>query len=918
MSHQPPAFRDAIARPGEEILKEQSVSPDTGLDAEEVRRRRERYGANLLAELKPKSPWVILVSQFKSLMVLLLSVAAVVALAFREWLDGVAILVVLAINTVIGFLTEVRAVRSMEALRRLGSMSAKVRRGGELREVSAEELVPGDVVVVEGGDMLAADIRLLAASKLQVDESALTGESLPVDKQIEPIDAAAPIAECSNMLFRGTAVTRGSGEGVVVATGMATEIGRIAEMAAGAGERATPLEKRLDALGRKLIGVTVGIAVVVVVGGIVQGKGAFLMIETGIALAVATIPEGLPIVATIALARGMWRMARRNALINRLSAVETLGATRIICTDKTGTLTENRMTVTQVVTDAGETRVKAQRFTRDGQAVEPGEHALRAGLEAGVLCNNAEISEDGEAVGDPMELALLVAGRDGGVDRAELAERLPRVREEAFDAEVKMMATYHEEGGEVRVAVKGAPEPVLGACTRILAADGERALTDDERQQWLDRNQQKAEEGLRVLAVAQKTVRSTEAAPYEALTFLALIGLLDPPREDVRQAIATCQHAGIEVVMITGDQPVTARNVALAVGLVDNAGEDVVQGSELKSPDQLHRDERERILAARIFARVSPEQKLDLVTLHQDAGNIVAMTGDGVNDAPALKQADIGVAMGQRGTQVAREAADMVLRDDAFASIVAAVEQGRVIFSNIRKFVLYLLSCNVSEVAIVGLGSLVAKQLPLLPLQILLLNFVTDVFPALALGVGEGDPKTMDRLPRDPKEPILTARHWHAVVFYGLLITGSVLGAFALARSWIAPEVVSRAEEQVRLQYGALGPEELAARRQAFLERRAVTISFLALAFGQLLHVFNMRDRRSTLVHNEVTRNRWVWGALVLCIGILIAVVHIPLLARVLRVTPLGVRGWTIVIVAGLIPCLVGQVAKLLPTRSAD
>ncbi|MFW6163266.1 MAG: cation-translocating P-type ATPase, partial [Planctomycetota bacterium] len=816
MSHPPAAFRDAIARPVEAILDEQSVSPEDGLAPEEARRRREQYGPNLLAEFKPKSAWAILVSQFKSLMVLLLTVAAVVALAFEEWLDGAAIGIVLAINAAIGFFTEIRAVRSMEALRRLGSMSAKVRRGGELREAAAEDLVPGDIVVLEGGDVVAADVRLLEASKLQVDESALTGESVPVDKQTEPVDAEAPIAECSNMVFRGTAITRGSGEGVVVATGMDTEIGRIAELAAGAGERATPLEKRLDALGRKLIGVTVGIAAVVSIVGIVQDKDAFLMIETGIALAVATIPEGLPIVATIALARGMWRMARRNALINRLSAVETLGATRIICTDKTGTLTENQMTATQMVTHAGETHIDGERFTRDGDPVQPDEGALRAALEVGVLCNNAEISEDGEAVGDPMEVALLVAGRGGGIDRAELEERLPEVREEAFDADVKMMATYHQDSDGVRVAVKGAPEAVLGVCTRILAADGERQLTDDERQQWLDRNRQEAEEGLRLLAAAQKTVQSAEAKPYEGLTFLALVGLLDPPREEVREAIDTCQAAGIEVVMITGDQPITARNVALAVGLVDNADVDVVQGSELKAPEELDQQGRQRILAARIFARVSPEQKLNLVTLHQDAGNIVAMTGDGVNDAPALKQADIGVAMGQRGTQVAREAADMVLRDDAFSSIVAAVEQGRVIFNNIRKFVLYLLSCNVSEVAIVGVGSLVAKRLPLLPLQILLLNFVTDVFPALALGVGEGDPKIMDRPPRDSKEPILASRHWGAIVYYGGLMTASVLGVY------------------------------LVALRSGMDYEPAVTISFLTLAFSQLFHVFNMRDRGSS------------------------------------------------------------------------
>ena len=893
MSKQPSPFRHLLARPGDDALKEQAVVIEQGLDAREARKRRRQYGPNVLAEFKPQSAWQILVTQFKSLVVVLLVAAAGVSFVFREWLEGIAIGVVLLINASIGFLTEIRAVRSMEALRQLGSMSAKVRRGGELREVSASELVPGDILLLEGGDIVAADARLVRASKLQVDESALTGESMPVDKQTEPIDAEAPLAECSNMLFRGTAVTRGSAEAVVVATGMATELGRIATLTAQAEEQSSPLEKRLDQLGRRLIWVTLVIAAAVTIGGIVQGKKAFLMIETGIALAVATIPEGLPIVATIALARGMWRMAKRNALINRLSAVETLGATVVICTDKTGTLTENKMTVTRLILDAGEIRVARrappdQSFTMGDERVGPSDGVLLAILEAGVLCSNAGLSEDGEAVGDPMEVALLVAAEKGGLHHPALRERMPEVREEAFDSDIKMMATYNRDGERLRVAVKGAPEPVLEACTRILTADGERQLTDADREQWLERNQAEAEQGLRLLGFAQKAVDSEEGEPYEGLTFLGLVGLVDPPRADVRPALDTCQSAGVRVVMITGDQPVTARNVGLAVGLVENADEDVIGGADLKSPDTLSEAERERVLRASLFARVSPEQKLDLIALHQGAGAIVAMTGDGVNDAPALKKADIGVAMGLRGTQVAREAADMVLRDDAFASIVAAVEQGRVIFGNIRKFVVYLISCNVSEVAIVGLGSLLSAKLPLLPLQILLLNFVTDVFPALALGVGEGDPSTMQRPPRDPKEPILTRDHWLAVMGYGLLMTASVLGVFALAR-W-----------GLELEYP-----------------QAVTISFLTLAFNQLFHVFNMRDRRSGVFNNEITRNRWVWGALALCAAMLVAVVHIPKLNEILHVTPLDARGWLLVVAASLIPLLIGQIVKMFRARSA-
>jgi len=895
MADEPATFRESAARAAADVLAAWSVSLEEGLGPAAVRRQRAAHGPNVLAEFKPRSGWAILVSQFKSLVVVLLVGASGVSFAFGEWLEGIAIGVVLVINAAIGFLTEIRAVRSMEALRRLGSMSAKVRRGGQLHELPAPELVPGDIAVVEGGDIVAADVRLLRASKLQVDESTLTGESVPVDKHTEPIAADAPLAECSNVLFRGTAITRGSGEGVVVATGMGTELGRIASLAAAAQEEASPLEERLGQLGRRLLWVTLAIAAAVAVGGIVQGKAAFLMIETGIALAVATIPEGLPIVATIALARGMWRMAQRNGLINRLSAVETLGATGVICTDKTGTLTENKMTATQLVLEEAEIQVArdtgAGAFTADGQPVDPGDGAPRAALEVAVLCSNAALDEDGaeggNAVGDPMEVALLVAGAKGGVEQAPLLERLPETREEAFDSETKMMATVHQDGQRWRVAVKGAPEAVLACCTRILGKGGERELSDAEREQWHRRNQAKAEEGLRVLGLAHKTADSPDAQVYEGLTFLGLVGLVDPPRRDVRAALDTCHAAGVRVVMITGDQPVTARNVARAVGLTADEHADVIQGSELKPPDQLAEAERQRVLRAAIFARVSPEQKLDLIALHQHSGAIVAMTGDGVNDAPALKKADIGVAMGLRGTQVAREAADMVLRDDSFATIVAAVEQGRVIFGNIRKFVFFLLSCNVSEVLIVGLGSFVSKTLPILPLQILLLNFVTDVFPALALGVGEGDATIMDKPPRDPAEPILTRRHWLAVAGYGLLMAASVLGVFAFAH-W----------------------------RLGLDDRGAVTLSFLTLAFNQLWHVFNMRDRRSGLLRNEITRNRWVWGALALCAVILVGAVHIAPLARVLKVTPPDATGWAVVLVASLIPCVVGQVAKAVAARS--
>jgi Ca2+-transporting ATPase len=840
------------------------------------------------------SAWLILADQFKSLMTILLAVAGAVSFGFGDWVEGLAIAAVIVINAGIGFLTELRAARSMEALYRLGRVSARVRREGKIQEVPAEELVPGDIVVVEGGDVMTADLRLIQASKLQVDESALTGESVPVSKDVEPLEGEIPLAERSNMLFKGTAVTRGSGEGVVVTTGMNTELGQISSLVEEAPDERTPLEKRLDQLGHTLIWVTLAIVALITAIGILFGKEIVLMIETSIALAVAAVPEGLPIVATLALARGMWRMARRNALVNRLSAVETLGATTVICTDKTGTLTENRMAVSQIVLESGEIAFGGEGVnnrtepTNDGgDSDTSGDRILHEALEIGALCNNAFVQGDeskggSKAIGDPLEVALLVAGARVGIRQDQLLKKLPEVREEAFDSDVKMMATFHQDCNQYRVAVKGAPESVLEACSHVRTREGEKVMTSADHKQWLECNDQLARGGLRILAAATKTVPGLDANPYEQLTLLGLIGLLDPPRSDVRQAIMACQDAGIRVVMVTGDQPDTARTIAQAVGLIDGAGEPVViHGKDLRSPDQCSENDRRHLLEAPIFARVSPKQKLDLIALHQGNHAIVAMTGDGVNDAPALKKADIGVAMGQRGTQVAREAADIILKDDAFATIVAAVEHGRVIFTNIRKFVVYLMSCNVSEIMAVSLATVVNAPLPILPLQILFLNLVTDVFPALALGAGEGDPAIMKESPRDPREPILTRQHWLAIGGYGFVITLSVLGALALALIWLKME-----------------------------EPQAVTVSFLTLAFAQLWHVFSMRDRHSSLLRNEITRNPWIWGALALCMGLLLLAVYLPGLSLVLKMASPGTRGWMLVIGMSLIPWVAGQCVK--------
>lgn len=881
----------------EEVLKTLHADPDNGLTSRQVGARRRKFGYNKLKETASLSAWQILLNQFKNLIVLLLGAASLLSFVFNHPVDGIAIGVVIIINTAIGFFTELRAVRSMDALRRLGSVKTKVIRDGQIKEIDAGGIVPGDIIIFEGGDVVTADMRIVEASKLQADESALTGESVPVSKSVDSVQSDTPLAERTDMLYKGTAVTRGSGKGVVVATGMDTELGRISELAEEAEEEQTPLEKRLNSLGYRLIWVTLALVIIIAIMGIFSGRELWLMIETSIALAVAAIPEGLPIVATIALARGMWRMAKRNALINRLSAVETLGTTDVICVDKTGTLTESRMTVTEIVMDSGLTEIvergtnEGVEFIKNDEKIEPlGNDILRKILKVGVLCNNAtiEVSDDEiDGIGEPLEIALLIAGRRGGLSHRELVSEMPEVREEAFDPSEKKMATFNRRNGSYQVSVKGAPGAVLEVSNKVMTTGGLRDLDDEERQRWLDINNEMAGRGLRVLALACKDVDSQDVNPYRNLILLGLVGFEDPPRSNISDTIEMCRSANIWITMITGDQVVTARSIGEDIGLIQSEDDEVIHGRQVKSYDKLTEDEVDRLLNARIFARVTPEQKLDLITLYQKNDHIVAMTGDGVNDAPALKKADIGIAMGKRGTQVAQEASDMVLKDDNFSTIVACVEQGRVIFENIRKFVIYLISCNVSEVMSVALASVVNAPLPILPLQILFLNLVTDVFPALALGVGEGTSDIMKSPPRDQNEPIITGKNWWEISGYAFTITVAVLGALAIALFYLEMD-----------------------------EEQAVTVSFLTLAFSQLWHIFNMREKHSRIFVNDITRNKYVWGALLLCAILLIGAVYMPGLSLILKVVNPGVYGWIVVLSMSLIPILPGQIYIYLKGRN--
>lgn len=866
-THAPESVADALA-----------VDLSHGLAADESQRRRQRYGANVFRENKPRPALAILLAQFRSIVIILLFAATALALVMGDAIEALAIGVVIFINTALGFTTEWRATRSMESLRQFAHTDTTVLRNGRPERIATAGLVPGDVVLLEAGDVVPADLRLHEASKLQADESALTGESLPVRKHVDPVAPDATLLERPNIVYGGTSLTRGTGSGLVVATGMDTEFGRIFDQVSTARPQQTPLEKRLDALGKRLVWLVLLMAVLLAVIGVLTGRDIALAVEVSIALSVAAIPEGLPIVATIALARGMWRMARRNALITRLSAVETLGATGIILTDKTGTLTENRMAVTTLL--LGDTDIS----WNTGENAAPASEAARRLLERAALCSNASLSEDqqgdSQGVGDPTELALLVAAAQLGLNRPALLATTPEVREEPFSAEDKRMATIHRDAHGFFTAVKGAPESLLPLCRTELVESGERELDAARRDHWLQRAESLAARGLRTLAVADRRLGAEQDAPYNDLVLLGMVGMEDPPREGVKEAIAQCHTAGVDVVMITGDHAATAGRIAADTGIVGQQGNArVIDGAELTA--LLTQENTDELLSARVFARVTPEQKLRLIDLHQRAGRVVAMTGDGVNDAPALKKADIGVAMGIRGTAIARESAAMVLQDDEFRTIVAAIEQGRAIFSNIRKFVIYLMSCNISEVLIVVLATVAGAPLPLLPLQILFLNLVTDVFPALALGVGGGAPEAMKQPPRPASERVLMRGHWVLIGLYAVLISTVVLGAMAVGSVLLG-----------------------------FDSAKAVTVSFLTLALAQMWHVFNIRADNGRCFRNEITGNPWIWAALLLCSVLVGAAVYLPPLAAVLSLVNPGLDGWLLIGVASVLPIFIAPLLR--------
>jgi len=895
------------ARSADETATELCTDVGRGLGGADAAERLARHGPNALAQAKQRSALTIVLHQFRSLIVGLLVAASGVALALGDVVEALAILVVIVLNAVIGFVTEWKAAGALAGLRKQSLSVARVLRDGQERQLPAEELVPGDVVLLATGDRVPADGRVIEQARLQVDESALTGESLPVNKSADPVtDHEAPLGDRTSMVHMGTAVTAGRGKFIVTVTGKQTQMGRIGTLIDEVGEHGTPLEGKLAQLSRALLVIVLVLCAVIVGAGWLRGNELLFMVEVGISLAIAAVPEGLLAVTTMTLAVGMQRMAGMNALVRRLPAVEALGSTTVICSDKTGTLTRNEMTVRAFHVAARRVEVtgtgySAQgEFKVEGQKVEgleakpttqsSAEAPLRLALRIGALCNDAKLDRSGvgtTVLGDPTEAALIVAAEKAGMDPAGLDRDYPRTREVPFSSETKRMVTVHTApDGRTVAYVKGSPAAVLDASVSVLGADGVAAMSAETRQGARTTNDELAAAALRVLGLAYRDLPEAydEADLTRGLTFVGLVGMIDPLRDEARGTIATCREAGIRAVMITGDQQATAAEIARQLGLdIDAQGKPlrIVHGRELAALDA--EGWLEIVADAAVFARASPEHKLKIVDALQRRGHVVAMTGDGVNDAPALRKADIGIAMGIRGTEVAKESADMVITDDNFSTIVGAVEQGRIVVHNILRFIHYLFSCNFAEIVTVFAAIMIGWPLPLGVLQILWLNLITDIFPAMALALEPSAPDVMKRPPRDPAQPLMTPRFGWLIVWQGGLIAACTLAAFAIGMRW----------------YGTQG-EGL---------RHAVTIAFMTLAMAQVFHAFNARSQTRSALSRLFT-NAWLWGATVLCVLLQLASVYVPFLRDVLRTVPLTAADWAVIAVGSLAPVAVVEMVK--------
>jgi len=903
--------RDFHAMSGEEALTALGTRTE-GLSTAEARERLARYGPNELGEGRGPSPLRLFLDQFKDLMVIVLIIAALISAGIgawkgsaEEWLDAGIILIIVMVNAVLGFVQNYRAERTMQALKEMAAPKATVVRDGEERSVPSRDLVPGDIIILTTGDRISADARLLEAVNLKVNEAPLTGESAPVRKSAEAVlPPDAPLAERSNMVFSGCTVDHGRGRAVVTATGMTTQLGTIAQMVRVESE-STPLQRKLDRLGRQLGLIVLGVCVFIFAVGYLRGVPVEEMFLTSVSLAVAAIPEGLPAVVTISLALGLQRMAKRKAVMRRLPAVEALGSATVICTDKTGTLTRGEMNVREVYVGetigvSGEGFEPEGEFLVNGRPIAPAEREdLISLLMAGALCNDSSLYQEGgrwKVRGDPTEGALVVAAMKAGLDVEGLARRSPRLYEVPFDSTKKRMTTVHEMDGRRIAFMKGAAESVVPLCTRYRTREGEHPLDKATADAILAKDNEMAGRALRVLAIATRDVSDVpleEAAIEREMTFLGLVGMMDAPRSEAVEAVRRCHAAGIRVIMITGDHELTARAIALELGIAGPGRDRVVSGKALEaaSPEEL----AEMLRTTNVFARVAPEHKMRIVEALQAQGEIVAMTGDGVNDAPALKRADIGVAMGVTGTDVSKEASQMVLMDDNFATIVNAVEEGRGVYDNIRKFVAFLLSCNSGEVIAMFVASLVLvgpEYMPfLLPVHLLWMNLVTDGLPALALGVEPIEKGVMQRPPTDPNEPPLTRRAAVRVLIIGGVIALSALLAFQLA-------------DLLALSSG-----------QADNVRHARTVAFCTMVLAQLFLGLSARSETLTIRRLGLFTNRKMVLAIAVSVALQLAVVYVPVLSGAFRTAPLGLAEWALILPLSMLALAVNEAGKVLASR---
>lgn len=887
------------AKKVEEVLKALNTSIN-GLSSEEAERRLKQYGPNKLIEKEGVSPLRIFLNQFKDIFVMMLLAAIVVSLltilfkaeppTLEDYADPITIGIIVMLNAIVGFVQEYRSEKAMEALKKLAAPKARVLRDGRETVLPAEVVVPGDIILLESGDRIPADARIIEAVELRTNEAVLTGESTPVEKFTEPVRAEAPVADRRNMVFMGTHVTYGRGRAVVTATGMKTEFGKIAGMIQEAEEKVPPLKVKLNRFAKKLTKFIIVVCIIIFILEILREPNALHpnnLIEyfmTVVALAVSAVPEGLPAIVTIALALGARELAKHNAVIRKLAAAETLGSTTVICSDKTGTLTKGEMTVTRIYCDRRIIEVTGSGYEPTGEfmlgsdPIDPkGDEALSLLLRIGALCNNSRLDNDGDRwiiLGDPTEGALIVAAHKAGFRQLDLERAYPRVAEIPFSSERKRMTTIHRVSDELYAYVKGAPEIILERCSMIYEDGREKRLTAEKKRRILKINEEFAENALRVLGLAYRRVPKSESRFTEKvennLTFVGLMGMIDPPREEAKEATQLCKRAGIKPVMITGDHKLTAVAVAREIGILEEKGL-VLTGEDL---DKLSDEEFERIVEdVVVYARVSPEHKLRIVRALKKKGHIVAMTGDGVNDAPALKNADIGVAMGITGTDVTKEASDMILLDDNFATIVNAVKHGRIIYDNIRKFAFFLMRCNFDELAVIATFAFLGLPLPLTAAMILWINLVTDGGPATALSMDPPVEDVMARPPRDPKQGVLHGRLLQIII------------------SFICQYVGTTAIFLLVYEYGFFAAGMSEAERLA----KAQTMCFIQATLRELMIVWNCRSERLSAFRLSWTSNKFLLVAELISIFSTIAIVYVPFLQTMFGTVPLGVWEWIVV-----------------------